>query len=46
MGEMGMELSWKHTFDSEDETTYFAFTYPWSTEENDNLLTTLGWEAK
>ncbi len=30
----GMEMSFKHTLNTSDTETYFAFTYPWGYEED------------
>ena len=32
--EKGMEVIIKYTFDGPDQEAYFAFTYPWSYEED------------
>jgi hypothetical protein len=40
-----LEFSFKHTFDTNGKV-YIAFFYPWSTEDNDQLLTNLQLTAK
>ena len=44
----GMEFTFRHQFDNDDENilTYFAFTYPWSIEENNNFLRDLEIDCK
>ncbi len=43
-----MEFTFRHQFDNDDENilTYFAFTYPWSIEENNNFLRDLEIDCK
>ena len=32
--EKGLEVTFKHTFETNNDTVYFAFTYPWSYSDN------------
>ena len=36
--EKGLEVTFKHTFETNNDTVFFAFTYPWSYSENLDFL--------
>lgn len=36
--EKGIEVSFRHSFQSQDQEVYFAFTYPWSYAEDQAMI--------
>lgn len=34
----GLEVTFKHTFETSNDTVFFAFTYPWSYSDNNDFL--------